>query len=112
MVPAWRGLSHELAVVPVAVFGIWVVVAADGLVASVALTTHAIFLVAMLVTSSIYHRHAHSPEAKLWVDALTMPPYLVSSRRPTLRYAYWPPLGGSVYRYWLSPGSSRRAEPG
>ena len=66
MVPAWRGLSHELAIVPVAVFGIWVVVAADGLLASVALTTHAILLVAMLVISSIYHRHAHSLEAKLW----------------------------------------------
>jgi len=55
--PSMRGLSHELAIVPVAVVGLVAVVGAGGWLATTALAVHVVMLVALLSTSAIYHRH-------------------------------------------------------
>lgn len=60
--PTWRGRLHELAIVPVAVLGAWTVARADSSLGAVALGVHAGSLVALLVTSAVYHRHCRRPE--------------------------------------------------
>lgn len=55
--PTWRGLLHELAILPVLVAGVWLTWTADSVLGGVAFGVHVLTLVTMLTTSAIYHRH-------------------------------------------------------
>ncbi len=63
-VPRLRGVSHELAVVPVAAIGVFAVLAAEGRLAATALAAHVVMLLLLLSTSAIYHRHCSTERGR------------------------------------------------
>ena len=56
-VPAWRGLTHEIAIVPAAIATVVLAARASSLLGTVAMAIHGGSLVLLLVTSAVYHRH-------------------------------------------------------
>lgn len=64
VVPKWRGITHELAILPVSCIGVYAVISADGVLATTALAVHVTMLVALLTTSAIYHRHCSTERAR------------------------------------------------
>jgi hemolysin III len=64
--PSWRGLSHQLAIVPISAVGVYFVLAAESLLGAIAIGVHASTLVCLLVTSTIYHRHCSTERWRMF----------------------------------------------
>jgi len=62
--PTWRGLLHELMVMPALVATAWVVTAATGPLERIALAVHGLSMAALFALSATYHRHSPSLAAR------------------------------------------------
>lgn len=94
--PALRGLLHEAAAVVVALVFVPLAIAADGPLATAALTVHLVTLLVLLCTSAFYHRHAPDDRVRRLarrLDHAAIYGLIAGSYTPVLTLALEPWLG-------------------
>lgn len=97
-VPLLRGWFHQFSVLPTAASGTLLTWLSEGLKTRVAIGVFTLSIVAMLTASAVYHRHAHTPEARLYARRVDHGTIFVA-------------IAGTQTAYWLLVGPKAVALP-